>query len=91
MDNAILQLSATDTKADFKLSGSHLLLLKSKGGTWVLSIETPDGGAIKVADLTGDAQQRVEVPPGTMLTLTGGTLGAKAWTGQIQRTGGDFL
>ena len=86
-------LSATDAEAEFTLSGEHLLLLKSNGGTWSLVILTPDTPAeeIPVTSFDGDTQQRVEVPTGTRLKLSGGTLGAKMWTGKIERAVGDFL
>ncbi|MDE0316543.1 MAG: hypothetical protein OXM61_16780 [Candidatus Poribacteria bacterium] len=86
------RLTATDTEATFELEGSHLLLFKHNGGTWALSILTPDDEEIAVTAITGDTQQALaHLPEGTRIKLSGGTVGAKAWTGKVKREVGDFL
>ena len=84
-------LEISQNASTFDASGEYLLLLKHNGGSWKLDILTPDDEDINVATFTGDTQQRLEVPGGTRLKLSGGTVGAKAWLGRIQRNVGDFL
>jgi len=86
------RLSSTDTEATFDLDdGEYLMLLFHNGGTWQLSILTPDDEEISVTSFSGSAQERVEVPEKTRLKVSGGTLGAKLWTNKIRRHVGDFL
>lgn len=86
-------LDTTQDSTDFTVTGESLLILSQhSGGTWKIGIIAPDSTLIDTG-FEGNAnfQQRIIVPKGTNIRLSGGTAGAKAWIGQIYRDSGGVL
>lgn len=87
-------LSDQQTHARHIISGDFLLLFKHDGGNgseWNLSVITPDNEKILVTTFTEDAQQRLDLPVGSVIELLDGTAGAKAWIAPYVKDAVDFL
>lgn len=75
-------LEKTQPHVAFKSSGDELLIFDHDGAAdseWILNIIGPDTLRVQVRTFDKDAQQKLEVPPDTVLELRGGELGAQAF------------
>ena len=80
-------MKTNQASVDFDVTGESVILMtQHAGGSWDLSIIAPDDTVLSTGfSFDADGQQRVAVPAGTRLRLSGGTTGARAYVGEIIR------
>lgn len=83
-------LDATETTADFACGGECIFLLTDHtGGTWKVEIIAPNPSSTPLGDpdfvFTKNDTQRFAVPANTKMRISGGTVGARGYVGEIIR------
>ena len=85
-------LTADDTDVTFKVEGEEILALANHaGGSWELDLVLPDDSVVRLRTFDSNGTQQIFAPSGTRCRLFGGTQGATAMCGVVERGLGRYL